>query len=88
MILKFIITFVILIGRLLASEKIIDFGQLSDENLINTPLIYQENREFLEDELFNRQIRETRFHDLDFETTHWRMNRLEAVLNNGRTFED
>ena len=67
---------------------IFDFGQLSDENLVVSPLFLTENTEELEDELLNRQIRETQFEDLDFETKKWRSRRLESVLNKGRTFED
>ena len=72
----------------LASGEMLDFGQLSEKNLVGAPLFLTENSEFLEDELYNRQVREVRFEDLDFSTKKWRMDRLESVLNKGRTFED
>lgn len=65
-----------------------DFGQFSSEVIVNSPVSLLENTEYSVDEIYNRQMEELQFQNLEFSTSSWRKKRLQKVLNKGRQFED
>jgi hypothetical protein len=87
---RLIVIFIFLTGQSLANTLYPndDFGDLSPDILIETPLHLDENKTPVEDELYNEQINETQFDLSDFDTREWRKKRVQKILNRGRAFQD
>lgn len=64
-----------------------EFGNFSTHFLKYKPHYFKENVTRSNSMLFRSQIRELEFEDIDFDTTGWRKDRIQKILNSGRVFD-